>query len=359
LNSSTFSCFGSFGELDPSARALLEAGAAQSLFASAPWFRTFIASGLPAGSEPAIFVLSGADGVARAILPCERLTAATADRGPGSPAIASLTSFYSCDFMPVLGRSPDPAATAFALGQAASRALTREPIVRFDSLDPTRPVIAAFLAGLRTAGRVMLRYDHFGRWTEDLGSSSFDDYLGGREGALREIIRRRGARLAREGAHLTIVDRNDIAVGIKDYEAVYARSWKEPEPFPDFQPALMRSLAEAGWLRLALCRLGDRPIAAQLWVVLEGRATVLKLAHDREFDRQSPGTVLTSFAIRTLMERDRITMLDFGRGDDPYKRAWTSRRTQHIGVLWAHALRRPAMVARHLLGAAARRLRQG
>jgi CelD/BcsL family acetyltransferase involved in cellulose biosynthesis len=121
----------------------------------------------------------------------------------------------------------------------------------------------------------------------------------------------------------------------------------------------MRKLAEAGWLRLALCHLEGRPIAAQLWVVAGSTATVLKLAHDQQFDKQSPGTALTAFAIRTLMERDPVDTLDFGRGDDPYKRGWTTRRTLHIGVQSVRVARRPILVARHVLGAAARKLRGG
>src|SRR5262249_56488461 len=112
--------------------------------------------------------------------------------------------------------------------------------------------------------------------------------------ALREVVRRKGNRLARDGGTLTLVAASDVEKGIADYEAVYARSWKEPEPFPNFQPALMRALAQAGWLRLALCAVEGEPIAAQLWVVVGGRATVLKLAHDKAFHRLSPGTLLTA-----------------------------------------------------------------
>ena len=119
----------------------------------------------------------------------------------------------------------------------------------------------------------------------------------------------------------------------------------------------MRKLAEAGRLRLALCHLAGRPIAAQLWVVAGSTATVLKLAHDQQFDKQSPGTVLTAFAIRTLMEQDPVDRLDFGRGDDPYKPSWTTRRTLHIGVQSVSVARRPVRIGRHLLGALARRLR--
>jgi CelD/BcsL family acetyltransferase involved in cellulose biosynthesis len=67
--------------------------------------------------------------------------------------------------------------------------------------------------------------------------------------------------------------------------------------------------------------------------------------------------VLTAFAIRTLMENDRIESLDFGRGDDPYKRGWATNRTPHIGVLSVSIARRPGLIARHFLGAAIRKLR--
>jgi CelD/BcsL family acetyltransferase involved in cellulose biosynthesis len=121
----------------------------------------------------------------------------------------------------------------------------------------------------------------------------------------------------------------------------------------------MRNLATAGWLRLAICRLNGRPVAAQLWAVTAGTGTVLKLAHDQAFDRLSPGTVLTAFAIRRLIQNDGIARIDFGRGDDGYKAAWTTRRTPHIGVLSASITRRPLMIARHWAGAAARMARGG
>jgi hypothetical protein len=342
----TLDCYTSLQALPPSARALLDGPGREDLFTSAPWLESFTEAGMAQNAEPALVVLSDAGGQTQAILPCQRFP--MPDSGPGHPSIASLTSFYSCDFRPIIPPGLDLPEVAFALGREIARVLRREPVVRFDSLDETHPSTGPFLKGLASSGRASLRYDHFGRWHEDLGSGGIDAYLAARDGALREIIRRKGARLLRDGAVMVI--ENDTARGIADYESVYAASWKEPEPFPAFQPALMRRLAAAGWLRLAILRLGDRPIAAQLWAVVNRRATVLKLAHDSAFDRYSPGTILTAFAIRTLIEQDGITGLDFGRGDDPYKRAWTSKRTQHIGVLSVDIMRRPLLVARHLVG---------
>jgi CelD/BcsL family acetyltransferase involved in cellulose biosynthesis len=334
-----------------SARALLER-AGNGLFSSRPWFESFVAAGLASGAEPEFLVLTGADGDARAVLPCQRLLAVHA----GEPGAASLTSFYSCDFQPVLA-SPDDREAAFAIGRAAAEIFAGEALIRFDSLDATRPELPAFLGGLSRGGRALLRYDHFGRWWEPLETGGFVGYMAERDGALRETIRRKSARLERAGAKLAIAPSGDVERGIADYQAVYAKSWKQSEPFPDFQPVLMRSLAKAGWLRLAICYLDGRPIAAQLWVVAGGTGTVLKLAHDQEFDRLSPGTVLTAFAIRRMIEDDRIERLDFGRGDDAYKRAWATRRTQHIGLLSASIARRPLVIARHWAGAMARKMR--
>jgi hypothetical protein len=256
----------------------------------------------------------------------------------------------------------DASVTAFILGRTVSQEFRRHPVIGFDSLDLARIETAGFIAGLKRPGRALLRYAHFGRWREDVTDRPFADYMAARGGALREVVRRKGARLQREGAALTMIgadaDDETVEQGIAAYETVYAASWKEPEPFPDFQPALMRNLARAGWLRLALCHVGGKPVAAQLWALVGGTATVLKLAHDQAFDAHSPGTVLTHFAIGRMMERETVQTLDFGRGDDPYKAGWTTTRTQHFGVLSVDIAKRPAMVARHLLGELTRRLRR-
>lgn len=356
MSGPTLTSHESLDALPPSARDLFERAGAENLFSSLPWFESFVAAALPQGARPFFLVLAGADGRVQAILPCQRVSQ-DGERGPGDAAVSSLTSFYSCDFRPVIAGDVDPKATAFALGRAGARHLASEPVVRFDSLDSTLPILEPFLAGLSCPGRAILRYGHFGRWWEALNGSTFEEYLSRRDGALRETIRRKGARLERAGAVMSMVGLDggdlptEVAQAIADYETVYAASWKEAEPFPAFQPTLMQALNAAGWLRLALLKMGDRPIAAQLWVVIGRTATVLKLAHDREFDAQSPGTVLTAFAIRTLMATDGIDRLDFGRGDDPYKCAWTTNRTAHIGVLWTSIARRPLLVARHLAGA--------
>jgi hypothetical protein len=336
--------------IPPAADVLFASAGRENLFTSRPWFEAFLAAGLAPNAEPLFFLLNGASGP-RALLPCQRLA-------HDDPFVSSLTSFYSCDFRPLIAAGDD---AAFDLGRSVAEHLSGEAVFGFDSLATDWAGLDPFLKGLSRPGRVLLRYAHFGRWWEDVQGRSFDDYLAARDGALREVVRRKTTRLEREGATLAMIGAGsgaaEVEAGIADYEAVYAVSWKEAEPFADFQPTLMRKLAEAGWLRLALLHLDGRPIAAQLWTLVGGTATVLKLAHDRRFDKQSPGTVLTAFAIRKLMTNETVERLDFGRGDDSYKRGWTTRRTAHIGVRSVSLARRPLTVVRHLAGTLVRAVR--
>ena len=110
-------------------------------------------------------------------------------------------------------------------------------------------------------------------------------------------------------------------------------------------------------MRLGLLTLEETPLAAQFWVVQDGCATVLKLAHDEASRALSPGTVLTALMIRHMLENEDVSSLDFGRGDDDYKKDWTSQRRQRIGFLLAdpRSLRGGAAILRHVAGMARRR----
>ena len=145
------------------------------------------------------------------------------------------------------------------------------------------------------------------------------------------------------------------------YEDVYARSWKVPEPFPAFNGVMMRHAAAAGALRLGILRAGGTAVAVQIWLVANGLATVVKLAHDEAYKSLSPGTVLAARMIALLIDGERVEELDFGRGDDAYKQLWTTRRRQRIGLVLADP-RRPGgllALARHGAGWVKRRLGAG
>ena len=133
--------------------------------------------------------------------------------------------------------------------------------------------------------------------------------------------------------------------------------WREP--YPRFNAALLEAMAGIGAMRLGVMWRGEVPVAAQYWTVWDGVATVLKLAHDDAAKSLSPGTLLTAHMIRGLLA-EGVSELDFGRGDDGYKRDWAGVRRQRIGVMLANPkrLRGMAALGRHWAGMATRGMRE-
>lgn len=147
---------------------------------------------------------------------------------------------------------------------------------------------------------------------------SFADYWAARPGALRETVRRKG----RKG----LVDlRIETAFSESDwdaYEAIYNLSWKPGEGSPTFLRRFAQAEAQAGAMRLGIASIEEKPVAAQFWTVEGGTAYIHKLAHDERAKAQSPGTLLSAAMFEHVIDTDRVTTVDFGTGDDPYKRDW-------------------------------------
>ncbi len=120
---------------------------------------------------------------------------------------------------------------------------------------------------------------------------------------------------------------------IDAYRDVYSRSWKEAELDADFHPDLMRLVAPKGWLRLGFLCLDGRPIATQLWLYRNLRGYIVKTAYDEEYNRFSPGTVLTWRIIEHMIRDEGMRYFDYLKGDDTYKKNWTNKRRQRFDMI--------------------------
>jgi len=311
------------------------------VFSGRAFLDAMLRAAIPAGATP---LLAEADGVLLTLLRNR------------DGALGSLTTPYSLAWRPLLaGAAPREA------GRALGRLLRGRP-VRLEALDPDTPGLPAFRAGLGAARLVALPYAHFGNWHEVLAEGTgWAAYLAARPPALRTTITRKLHRAARDFAFEPAAQPGPaLEAGIAAYEEVRAGSWKPEEPHPRFDATLMRAMAAIGALRLGVLR--DKAgvaVAAQYWVVDGGRAWVLKLSHLEAAKAASPGTALTAMMVRALLEGDGVRELDFGRGDDDYKKLWVAHRRQRIGLLLADPLHPAglAALARHWAGRARRMLR--
>jgi CelD/BcsL family acetyltransferase involved in cellulose biosynthesis len=332
--------FASVAALPPEALALVDDAA--GFFAGRVWWDVVLAHALPAGAE-ALFVAIRSSGRIEALLPMVR----------EAGRLSSLTTPYTCEYIPLFVPGLDSAAR-IAAWVVFSGFCRSSGIVRMDALPAEWEGLVDFEAGVRRAGLLVLRFDHFGNWYEDVGGLDWSAFLLGRAGALRETIKRRLRRAERlPGARFELFSRPEQMDRAADaFESVYRRSWKEAEPFPTFNVALMRAMAEIGLLRFGVWSVGPEPVAVQVWVVKDGQALVLKLAHDEAFKAHSPGTVLTALMLRHLLDEEHVARIDFGRGDDAYKQGWATGRRQRIGVLLVNPWRAAGAAAllRHVAG---------
>jgi len=322
------------------------------------WFEVFESHGLAAGERVELCCVETA---AQEPLLCLPLRAASA-RGLLAPRLAhSLASYYTSLFAPTC-RVGTVDAAAFRAAVAATA--SNWDVLRLEPLDATDAMTLDLEAALRAAGFLTQRYFKFGNWYLEVGGRSFDEYFRDLPSQVRNTVVRKQKKLKSEStARVEIVTAAALLpAAIAAYEEVYASSWKTAEPFPHFVPRMMQAMAERGWLRLGLVWLGSVPIAAQIWIIKDGVASIFKLAYKEEHARLSAGSILTATLMRHALDVDRVKVVDYLTGDDAYKKDWMSHRRERIGIVAANSksLAGLTYAARYILpGTLRRRLRRG
>jgi hypothetical protein len=284
------------------------------------WFETLAETTLSAG-ERAVLAVAQEAGKASAALPLVQ----TAE------GMRALTAPYTTRYAPPLANLE----AAHVLGAKAQE--YAGGVLRLDAVDESDPGMTAFLSGLAASGLTAARYDHFVNRFEPV--MDFESYWGQRPSRLRTTVRRKLAKAA--AGFRSFRDEFDDAVAI--YQDIYGTSWKEAEPHPGFIPALARNLKPD--LRMGVMTLSGELAAAQIWLVRGRKATIFKLAHRESAAEHSPGTLLTQWMTETLIRDDALTEIDFGRGDDAYKRDWLGQSRIRTGVIAADKRTRAGLSA--------------
>ena len=325
-----------------------------ALFDCLGWSADFSASVDRPGAQPRWLRVH--DGRASLVLPLWRT------RRPAGPfkiaGVESLANYYTMRWQPMAvagGRAADPAAIDAPMWRAAALALAGAGAsVSLSPLDAAAAWVARLAEALSAQGCTLRRTPAFGNWVAHVRGARFEQWFAQRPAALRNTWRRRGRQLARqaplsfelhgapagEGAALPLAGARSLDEAIAAFEAVYLKSWKQPEPHPAFVPALIRRAAARGALRLGLLNANSVPIAAQLWLRDGDASVIYKLAYDEDWKAFSPGLALSVEMFRHAIDVDRADLIDYGSGDDAYKRDWMDERRERI-VLTAYPHRHP------------------
>ncbi len=309
-----------WNHLPESANTLFEQGEKDSIFFSRPWFENLTAAALEAASTLLLACVVAEDNVL-AILPLVKSEGNSWD---------SLKHRYTTHYSLLLSDGDQQqvlTCMAEGLAQLPLKALLLEPVADDDSR------LNSLQQSMETAGFSCERIFRFYNWIYRVQGQSYTDYMADRPARLRNTISRKQRKLEREhGYQIRLFIGEDVLHRMSDYYAVYNASWKVNEQYVSFLDGIVAGFSRQGWSRLAVLYVNDTPIAAQLWFVAHGKASIFRLSYDKVWKAYSPGSILTSFLMEHVINSCKVEEIDFLTGNDAYKQDWMSDRRERYAL---------------------------
>lgn len=312
----------SFEDMPAGVREALSYPRQQNFLLSLDWFALLFKTSLRQTLVPRIYVLEQPSGAVEGALFC----GVSQDTGPRR--LVSLTNFYTLEFSPsVVSANLGAVAAMEEILNYIAAERPRWAVIDFKLLKTDTPEGQAVSGLLGKIGFSSYPFFQFENWYAYPEGKTFDAYYAERASQVKNTISRRQKKLEKTHPFSIKVfteDSPELAKAILDFVAVYNRSWKQAEPFPDFIPTLVRTCAQLGILRLGVLYVNDKPAASQLWINTPGKAIIYKLAYDEDYRDFGVGSILSKELFRIAIDEDRVIEIDYGVGSEAYKKDWMS-----------------------------------
>lgn len=317
--------FSSLDNIPEAARAIFESIGERDVFLSPPWFDLLLRHCPPDG-DPAFWVNEGC------VLPLVRR----------KQTLCSLSNFYTMRFLPISDQRISNTVYVDAILSEISTSRPSWHSLHLRNLPGHIPMTQHLLAAIRHLGwRARLYFQHE-NWFEPTAGVTSKAYLEGRPSKLSNTLDRKWRKANREHkiSFRLYHSPGHTDAAITDYHSIYAKSWKDPERFPEFIPALIRHCAHRDALRLGVLYVDGAPAATHFWIVTGSRATIYKLAYDDAYVKLSVGSILTRLMFEYVLDCDKVDEVDYGTGSESYKRDWMADSRPIFGLI-AHNPRTP------------------
>lgn len=286
-------------QLDARLATLLSTAQQQAPFDRLDWLRD-----LASACEMQPMVAAARDDDSLVVLPLSRI----------DDHLTGLANYYTFRFRPLITSGGDPEALLDALARDLAGKTHRISLTGVPDEDGSATLLEN---AFRNAGWLVIREQSDCNHILPLRGRTWAEYFADRPGQLRSTIKRKSKKV-----DCRIIEHFDADTW-QAYEAIYDESWKPEEGSARFLRAFAEREGAAGRLRLGMAYANGVPVAAQVWTVEAGTAFIHKLAYRTDAKALSPGSVLSAALFRHVIETDKVDLVDYGTGDDAYKRDWT------------------------------------
>lgn len=150
--------------------------------------------------------------------------------------------------------------------------------------------------------------------------NDFNSYWQNRPSNLRQTAIRKSKKIQIQKANFILTSK-PTAIEINHYWQIYENSWKPQEPCRDFVDWVLSAESNYFSPHLGILYVDNIPIASQIWFSREQSLYIFKLAQDKQYDKFSPGTLLTKHMAEQLTTHN-VKQINFMFGDDEYKKLW-------------------------------------
>ena len=241
--------FSSLDDLPPAFEVLFEEAASESFFYSRPWFQNLLETTRGPHDRLYLYAIEGAspDETPLALMVARSVAPRFGAFAPRT--LAGFTNFYTTFFGPLLRR--DVRGNAEILRRLVAGLRSQGPrwdVIKLDSLDRDAATFDLLVDAFRSEGMILQPFFDYANLYTLTEGSSFDAYVSGLPAILRNTAKRRSRKLERSAKvrFELITSGANVESAIETYEKVYATSWKQREPYPQFTGGLIRACAEAG-----------------------------------------------------------------------------------------------------------------
>ena len=315
-----FACYTDWDQLPESATALFDQAKKDNIFFSRPWFESLASAAIPDDHSMLLACVVDGDRV-MAMLPLLET--------PGVNTWYALRHGFTPIYSLLLADDDQERVISCfgeALSQLPLKGLLLEPVA--DDDDSLRALQKFLEAAGFDCDYTFRGYN----WIYRLKGESYAEYMANRPAHLRNTIARKQRKLEREyGYDIRLFTGDEVPERMSDYNVVYNVSWKQNEiENADFLDHFIERFSREGWSRLAILYVKEQPVAAQLWFVHYGKASIFRLAYDKAWRAYSVGSILTSFLMEYVIDTDRVEEIDFLSGNDTYKQEWMSERRERF-----------------------------